>query len=208
MLRIGGFDVHSHVKSPYPKTKKCAGSKPWKYSSGWKNVRVASAMVTRITSASAVEYCIRIAALVAAPSAAAECQQVYLQGLRLFGGRLESRLKTHVIPNSLHVIDTPSDVRHRRDLDWTRLNIAECGLRAVLQRPMHCLHFFFKVTSSELVHCLAAPIILRIKQRMPFLGLLISYPVTSTILLFYDDLLRYRCFYALFCAGCSCPASS
>ena len=62
MLRMGGFDVHSQVKSPYPKTRKCAGSKLWKYSSGWKNVRVASAKVTRITNESNVEYCITIAA--------------------------------------------------------------------------------------------------------------------------------------------------
>src|SRR5947208_1058278 len=54
MLRMGGLEVHSQVKSPYPKTRKWAGSNPWKYSSGWKNVRVANAMMTRITRATCV----------------------------------------------------------------------------------------------------------------------------------------------------------
>jgi hypothetical protein len=61
MLRMGGFDVHSHVKWPYPKTRKCAGSKAWKYSSGWKNVRVAKAMATRMTRAIGIACCIKVA---------------------------------------------------------------------------------------------------------------------------------------------------
>ena len=61
MLRMGGFDVHSHVKWPYPKTRKCAGSKAWKYSSGWKNVRVAKAMETRMTRAIGIACCIKVA---------------------------------------------------------------------------------------------------------------------------------------------------
>src|SRR6266704_2032430 len=60
MVRMGGFEVHSQVKSPYPKTRKWAGSNAWKYSSGWKNVRVANAMVTRITGAICVAYCIKV----------------------------------------------------------------------------------------------------------------------------------------------------
>ena len=71
MLRMGGFDVHSHVKWPYPKTRKCAGSKAWKYSSGWKNVRVAKAMETRMTGAISVVCCI----IVAGSLITAKCQR-------------------------------------------------------------------------------------------------------------------------------------